>query len=207
MDREQIKNILKVHLPDEAVSDVVDLIAQHQVYLRITKSRSSKYGDFRVPGPGHQPKLSINDNLNQYAFLVTLLHEVAHLLVWRNHQLFYRRIKPHGIEWKNEFKSLLKPFLKKEIFPEPLLTLLKRHMLNPKASSSSDVKLMAELKKFDDSKETSLTLTDFQIGDFFNYRNTTYRIIRKNRTRYLCENVNNKKRYLVHSLAEVEMIK
>lgn len=205
MDRVQIEGILGKHIPEKALFGVVDILINHQVYLNITKSRSSKYGDFKVPGPDEQPRLSVNHDLNPYAFLITLLHEVAHLLVWRKHKTNYRKIKPHGIEWKSEFRSLMKPFLIKDIFPESLLNILKRHMLNPKASSSSDINLVKELKKYDCSKDNVPILSDLQIGDLFLFKKTSYKIIRKNRTRFLCENVNNRKRYLIHSLAEIEI--
>jgi len=205
MENIQIKNILTPHLPEASINDVVALIIKHQVYLKITRSRSSKYGDFRVPGPGQQPRLSINFNLNPYAFLITLLHEMAHLLVWKKHQYVYRSLKPHGIEWKNEFKNLMRPFLFSAIFPEPLLNTLKRHMLNPKASSSSDVQLMRALRQFDQKNDTQKILDDLSVGDVFQLRNNSFKVIRKNRSRFLCENISNRKRYLIHALAEINL--
>lgn len=206
MEKLQIETILKNHLPENSLEAIVDLIVENKVHLNITKSRSSKYGDFKVSGSNKQPQLSINYNLNPYSFLITLLHEIAHLLVWRNHHSIYRRIKPHGKEWKSEFKTLMEPFLYRGVFPEPLLSILKKHMLNPKASSSSDISLMKELRKFDQTYAHLKLLSDLQIGDLFHFKNSAFKIIRKNRTRYLCENINNKKRYLVHSLVEVEML-
>lgn len=205
MERLQIESVLSKHLPKKALPDVVNLLIRHKVYLNITKSRSSKYGDFKVPRLGLQPKLSINHNLNPYAFLITLLHEIAHLLVWKKYQANFRIIKPHGIEWKFEFKNLMEPFLKECIFPEPLLTILKRHMLNPKASSSTDVNLARELKQHDNSPSHITILSDLQIGDIFQFKGSIYRIIRKNRTRFLCEDMDARKRYLIHSLAEIEI--
>lgn len=206
MDRVQIENILSNHVPEKALSDVVDLLIQNQVYLNISKSRSSKYGDFKVPSRGGQAKLSVNHDLNPYAFLITLLHEIAHLLVWRNHQYFYSRIKPHGKEWKIQFKSLMRPYLISDIFPEPLLNKLKRHMLNPKASSSSDIQLMSELRKFDSIDDKNKNLAELSIGDIFLLKKVRFRIIKKNRTRYLCEDIMSKKRFLIHSLAQVEIV-
>lgn len=205
MEKNQIKHILKPHLPEASINDVVSLMINHQVYLRITRSRSSKYGDFRVPARGQQPKLSINYNLNSYAFLITLLHEMAHLLVWQKYQQIYRQIKPHGSQWKNEFKALMMPFLKPEIFPDTLLLILKKHMLNPKASSSSDLALMKELRKFDHHNIEVKLLSDLSAGDVFLLKNQEFKIIKKNRTRFLCENLSNKRRYLIHSLAEINL--
>ncbi|HAD34265.1 MAG TPA: hypothetical protein DCF44_07170 [Chitinophagaceae bacterium] len=44
--------------------------------------------------------MSVNGNLNSYHFLITLLHEIAHMLVWEQ---FRNRVKPHGLEWKHVF--------------------------------------------------------------------------------------------------------
>lgn len=204
MDKIKIIKILEKHLPEKSLGPVADLIIENQVYLNITKSRISKFGDFRVTGLHQQPKLSINYNLNPYSFLITLLHEMAHLLVWRNYKMNYTRIKPHGKEWKAAFKDLMRPFLIPQIFPEPLLNILKKHMLNPKASSASDINLLKELRKFDQKLSSHLLLDDLQPEDEFIYRDVKFKLIKKNRSRYLCEESNSKKRYLVHSLVEVQ---
>lgn len=207
MDKKSIENILNEHLPEKALNAVVDLIIEHKVYLKITNSRSTKLGDFRVPGTGQQPRLSINYNLNPYSFLITLLHEIAHYLVWKEYQLVYRRIKPHGIEWKTKFQELMLPFLIPEVFPNSLLNVLLKHMQNPKASSSSDIQLVKELKKYDLNNKQQTVLADLEIGDLFIFRQAQFKIVKKNRTRYLCEEQQSKRRYLIHSLAEIDLVR
>jgi len=131
---------------------------------------------------------------------------MAHLLVWRNKKLNYIRIKPHGKEWKTAFKDLMRPFLIPQIFPEPLLNILKKHMLNPKASSASDIYLLKELRKHDKTNPDQLLLIDFKPGEVFKFRDVKFKILKKNRSRFLCEEINSKRKFLVHSMAEVQKI-
>jgi len=57
------------------------LLSQLSVFpgkIRIAKPRKTKLGDFRAGKIPAQTKISVNSDLNQFAFLITLLHEVAH---------------------------------------------------------------------------------------------------------------------------------
>ena len=71
-------------------------------------------GDYRPPYAGQGHRISINYDLNSYSFLVTTVHEFAHLLTWNEHK---RKAKPHGAEWKANFKRMMRPFFEKEVFP------------------------------------------------------------------------------------------
>jgi hypothetical protein len=116
----------------------------------------------------------------------------------------YTRIKPHGKEWKAAFKELMRPFLIPQVFPEPLLNILKKHMLNPKASSASDIYLLKELRRHDTTNPDQLMLLDFKLGEVFTYRDVKFKILKKNRSRFLCEEITSRRKYLVHSMVEVQ---
>ena len=104
-------DILKKYIPENAVEKVIELLNTYQPQIKISRSRTTKLGDYRPPqGNIKIHRISVNHDLNSYAFLVTLLHELAHLVTWQNHK---RKAKPHGTEWKNAFKSLLIPFFDK----------------------------------------------------------------------------------------------
>ena len=62
-----------------------------------TSERNSRYGDYTAPRNGQNHLITVNHNLNKYAFLITLVHEVAHLVTYNNHR---HRVSPHGGEWK-----------------------------------------------------------------------------------------------------------
>lgn len=197
-------NILAKHIPAEALSGVAEIIKEHSINLIITNARSTKLGDFRAPFKGAPARLSVNGDLNQYSFLITLVHEMAHWMVWEK-QTNFRNIKPHGKEWKEIYKDLIQQFLKETIFPEPLLSILKKHMLNPKASSTSDIHLMRELKKYD-GKEIKTVLSDLAIGSNFQFRGNKFEILKKNRTRFLCREKKSKRKFLIHALVEIDHI-
>ncbi|MBN2237757.1 MAG: SprT-like domain-containing protein, partial [Bacteroidales bacterium] len=112
--------ILAQHIPEAAVNPLSEWLLKNKVQLRISKARATKLGDFRAPKDGDIPRISVNHNLNRYAFLITLVHEMAHVESWRNRS-FFRREKPHGKKWKSTFAKLMEPFLNESIFPKELL--------------------------------------------------------------------------------------
>ncbi len=153
--------------------------------------------------PAHRGKphrITVNHNLNKYSFLITLTHEVAHLIAWNK---FQNRILPHGKEWKEEFRLLLLPFFTLKIFPEDVLKCLNHYSLNPKASSCTDLHLMKVLKKYDENS-AYIHLEDIPAGSIFRLRNGREFIKGERlRKRFLCTNLKNRKEYLVSPVAEV----
>jgi hypothetical protein len=117
---------------------------------------------------------------------------------------FGRRIKPHGIEWKNIFKHLLLPFLNPEIFTSELLPVLAKHFKNPRASSSSDVILDRALAQYDRCNDALLFVADLAEGHHFYFGNS--RIFERGsvrRKRIECVEVKTGKRYLFQPNARV----
>ena len=75
---------LQKYLPERAVDSIFELIRINDVHLKIVNQRQSKHGDYRrVPGGAHV--ITINNSLNKYAFLITLVHEIAHLVAFENY--------------------------------------------------------------------------------------------------------------------------
>lgn len=192
---------LKEYIPEEAVKPISDWLHQNNVQLKISRSRKTKLGDFRAGRNGDFSRISVNNNLNRYAFLITLVHEMAHVEVWSKKNGF-RRIQPHGNEWRTAFSQMMEPFLNESIFPETLLPTVKNYFLKPKASSVSDPHLMKALKTFD-APNKNPQLNDLVSGDRFLFRNVAFEVVKKLRTRFQCRNLQNKRLYLIHGLAEV----
>lgn len=207
---EVYRKALKPYLPEESLNYTVAWFAEHHVQLRISRSRSSKLGDYRYPKPGSLPKISINHNLNPYSFLITLVHEMAHHDVYRALQgaLFKsnrrkKSIKPHGDEWKAHYRQLMHPLLKSTIFPPEILSVLIDYFDNPRASSTADHDLARILKTFD-QPNGKLILESLPMDALFKiHSGRTFQKKEKVRTRYRCICLDNKRTYLFNPLAEV----
>ena len=143
----------------------------------------------------------INNNLNQYSFLVTLVHEIAHLY---NHKTYGRKVKPHGAEWKSYFQQLMQPFLEDDTFPANVQKALEEYMGNPAASSCTDQNLYLQLEKHNYLDEQVTRVGDLKPGDKFVYKNRLFLVEHKLRTRYSCIEIPSKKKYRFSAIAEIE---
>jgi len=190
------------YLPEHAVKPVFELIVANEVHLKIVNERVTRHGDYRKAMSGKH-EITVNANLNKYRFLITLIHEIAHLVAFEK---FGRAIKPHGSEWKFTFQRMMVPFIRPEIFPSQLLPLLARHFRNPSASSDTDATLSLALKQFDQQNDKNY-IFELPYGSRFRIHNG--RIFEKGalRTkRYECVEVSSGKMYLFNPNAEVELL-
>ena len=174
------------------------------MHLKIVNHRVTRHGDYRRL-PNGQHKITVNATLNKYRFLITLIHEIAHLVAFKR---FGRHIKPHGSEWKRTFQELMVPFIRPEIFPSKLLPLIAQHFKNPKASSSTDARLSIALKAFDTEQQSDKSYVfELPEGSVFRiYNGKLFRKGVKRVKRYECLEVATGKLYLFQPNAEVEMI-
>lgn len=196
--------ILKKYLPERAVASCLELIQSSGVHLKIVNERVTRHGDYRrMPNGRHQ--ITVNANLNPYRFLITLVHEIAHLAAFEK---YGRRIKPHGKEWKQTFQHLMLPFISPEIFPHKLLPLLAKHFRNPKASSSTDAQLSIALKQFDLQHTDKSYVFELPLGSVFRlYNGKLYKKGNKRVKRYECIEMASGRMFLFQPNAEVELIK
>ena len=194
---------LSKYLPEHAVKPVFNLIVVNQVHLKIVNERVTRHGDYRKAISGKH-EITVNANLNKYRFLITLVHEIAHLAAFEKHG---RLIKPHGIEWKLTFQQLMLPFIRPEIFPHSVLPLVANHFRNPSASSDTDARLAFTLKQFDERKVDVHFIHEVPSGSMFRIKNG--RIFQKKGLRvkrYECLEIKTGKLYLFNANAEVELI-
>lgn len=190
------------YVPTASFPQLSEYLRHWQVNLVITRKRNTKHGDFRaLPKGGHQ--ITVNEMPNPYRFLITTLHEIAHLIAFKD---FGPRIKPHGKEWKHVFRKIMLPFLVPEIFPEELLRVLKLHFRNPKASSDTDTQLAVVLNKFDPENEKNY-IFELEDGSVFEIYNGRRFIKGKKRTkRYECRELEGERLYLFSPHAQVTKI-
>lgn len=190
------------YIPEHAVKPVFELIVVNQVHLKIVNERQTRHGDYRK-GPSGKHEITVNSNLNKYKFLMTLIHEISHLVAFEK---FGRQIKPHGNEWKYSFQRLMIPFIRPEIFPSHLLPLLARHFKNPTASSDTDVTLSLALKQFDAQNEKNY-IFEIPYGSVFRIANgKIFKKIAVRTKRFECLEISSGKIYLFNPNAEVELL-
>lgn len=185
-------------MPKNALSFIKKWLEGHICLIKITKSRNSKLGDYRLM-PDKSHKITINGNLPPELFFFVFTHEIAHLLA------FYekRNIAPHGTEWKNTFRKLILESL--SVYPPDCQILLKHFSKNPKANYMSS----PELVKYFDTKhlDNKDYIENLLIGEEFIYQTHTYRVEEKKKKRYLCKNLGTGRLYLFKSCARVERLK
>lgn len=203
VDTLKFKQILSKYLPNDFVPYISELIMQSDVKFKIVAPRRTKLGDFKAKGDkNNKSQITINGDLNPYAFLITTLHELAHLHTYNKYKY---KVRPHGKEWKKEFSILLNPILIHDALPDELKIALEKSIQNLKASSCSDIHLSRALKKYDPSKRT-VTLEELDENTCFAINKKTYLKGKLRRTRYLCKEMSSGKSYLIHALAEVNVL-
>lgn len=198
-----MNSVLQKYLPEKAVAPCLELIKETRVHLKIVNQRVTRHGDYRkLPNGRHQ--ITVNATLNTYRFLITLVHEIAHLVAFEK---YGRKIKPHGPEWKRTFQYLMLPFIRPEVFPSKLLPLLALHFKNPKASSDTDANLSLALKQFDAKEECKSYVFELPLGSVFRiYNGKLFKKGNRRVKRYECIEIPTGRVYLFQPNAEVEPI-
>ena len=197
-----MQNKLQNYISPNALPQVLKLLEHEHLVVKIKSERKTRHGDYmRLTNGKHQ--ITINSNLNEYRFLITLIHEIAHFEAYKKHGRF---IKPHGVEWKQTFQHLMLPFLNPDIFPNELLPLLAKHFKNPKASSDTDASLALALKKFDKPNNKTY-IFEVPFGNHFKlYNGKIFKMGLKRIKRYECLEIKTGRLYLFNPNAEVTLI-
>ena len=195
---------LQHYLPDGAATLVLQVLQQYKVHLTITKERKTVLGDYRHAHNNAAHRISVNGNLNQYAFLITLVHELAHLVTFTE---YGNRVQAHGREWKQVYKMLLLQFLQMKIFPADILASLQSSLHNLPASSCADEGLMRVLRRYDKKEEGMLLVEELPDGALFVLEDG--KVFKKGlqlRKRFQCVEVKTGKLYLFSPVYEVKKV-
>lgn len=196
---------LQNYLPDGALEPVLHLINHYKVHLTVTKARKSVLGDYRHAYLGANHKISVNGNLNKYEFLITLLHELAHLLCFEQYK---NRVEAHGKEWKTIYGNLLAQFIQLGIFPDDIRKSLQKTLINPAATANGETKLLLVLRKYNIVQKEGVVLVA-HIGEGVLFESQKGRIFRrgkKRRIRIECVEVATGHVYSFSALTEVRLV-
>lgn len=186
-------NILKKYVPESAAKILSYWIIEYKVRFKITRSRLTKLGDYTPNGPDGLPSITVNHDLNPYAFLITAVHEFAHHFTF---VIYGNRVEPHGPEWKKQYADALMQFMRINVFPPDVLYALSRHVKNPAASSCSDPFLQKVLSFYDSMHDDSVLLEHLPVQTLFEFRKKIYIKEQTRRKRILCTCKESGKQYL-----------
>ncbi len=191
----------KKFLPAGFEEIVVDLFLASPVRFKIVPPRKTKLGDFSIGHGMEKPQITINGDLNPYSFLITTLHEFAHL---HTYQQYGNRVNPHGEEWKANFRKLLIPIINSGKLPKDIEISLVNSLVSMKASSCTDIKLSRVLKNYDTRKEGFEILEQLPKNTIFVLNGRQFIKGNLRRKKFLCEETISKRMFLINSLAEVQ---
>jgi SprT protein len=203
---------LHAFIPENSTGYILDWFQSNPVQFRISKTRSSKFGDYRPPVKKFPARISVNRNLNKFDFLITLVHEMAHHEVWSESSALVpgfgihrrkRRPRPHGKEWKTHYRQLMEPLMKESIFPAEVLHHLVSHFNNLRSSSKSNEHLVVALKKYDVPDDAVFIESLAYDAVFTLPAGRKFRKQEKLRKRYRCVCLDNGRIYLFSPLARV----
>ncbi|WP_127124656.1 SprT-like domain-containing protein [Pseudoflavitalea rhizosphaerae] len=196
---------LSQFIPPASVPRVLEYLQQYKVHLTITRERKSILGDYRHATLYKTHRISVNGNLNPYSFLITLIHELAHLVTFIQ---YGNRVQSHGKEWKALYAMLLTDFMGKELFPPDVEQSLRRSMHDLPASSCADENLMRILKNYDPRQDGIVMVEQLQEGQLFDIgEGRIFRKGKKLRKRYQCVEVRTGKVYLFSPIYEVKELR
>lgn len=195
---------LEDFIPKGSLPAILKYLQQYKVHLTITRGRKSILGDYRHAIGNKTHRISVNGNLNQYAFLITLIHELAHLVTFMQ---FQHRVAAHGREWKDIYRMLLVQFLADNLFPANIKQALERSLHNLPASSCADENLTRILKVYDNNPNGLVMIEQLADGALFTIEGG--RVFKKGnqlRKRFQCQEVASGKLYLFSPVYEVKQV-
>jgi SprT protein len=195
---------LQDFLPDNTYDKVIAYLNYYKVHLTVARERKSILGDYRHRTHGSNHRISVNGNLNKFSFLITLLHELAHLLTFEK---YGNKVAAHGKEWKHIFGLLLATFIEHNVFPDDIKQALKKSIQDPAASSCADEALLRTLRNYDVKQSHLVFVESIPEGALFKtHDGKIFRKGEKARKRFRCEEVKTKRIYLFSPVYEAEVI-
>lgn len=195
---------LQDYLPPGTYDAVLNYLRQYKVHLTVAKERKSILGDYRHSTHHTNHRISVNGNLNSWSFLITLLHELAHLLTFEQ---YGNKVLAHGREWKMIYAKMLEQFIQHKIFPDDIETELIRSLQNPAASTCAEDGLLRILRKYDAKESHHRLVEELALNALF--RTSDGRVFKKGeklRKRFKCVEVKTSKVYLFSPVYEVELV-
>jgi len=192
-------------LPEGSFEPVVAYIHHYKVHLTVTQKRKTVLGNYLHAGINRNHKITVNGNLNKYEFLITLLHELAHLLTFEQ---FKNKVEPHGKEWKLLYSKLLVDFVQRKIFPADVEQALQKSIINPAATANGETDLLLVLRQYNTQQKKGMsTIEALPLHAIFQTENgKVFQKGNQRRKRYECVEIKTGLKYLFSPIAEVKLV-
>jgi SprT protein len=169
-----------------------DSISVSKLEVVFRKPRKSKLGDYRYFPFQRKSLITLNSDLEPNELRLVYLHELAHYFTFKK---YGRKVKPHGLEWKEMFKTLLLQELSSNHLSELEEHELREMVKKPKATSS----------KIIEHNANDLTVDKLEENTTFLYKTREFKVEKRLRKRYLCTEIKTGKQYRFHPLCVVEL--
>ena len=131
-------------LPPGLYDEIMQCVSVLPVNVTIQNSDAKSFAGLFI-AKGDNATIKISSSYTGVRYFLTLTHEIAHLLVWVKYGLNRIDTKPHGKEWKNEYKSLVLRFLGKGYYSIEIESAILTHMINPPYSTKLHIELLKVL--------------------------------------------------------------
>lgn len=193
---------LQSFLPAGTYHPVMQYLEHYKVHLTITRERKTVLGDYRFAVNGKNHRISVNGNLNPFAFLITLLHELAHLVAFLK---YGNRIVPHGREWQHTYGEILRDFLIMKVFPDDIAREVAVTLQKPGASSCAEDGLLRVLRRYDKDAGDKKLVEELALNTLFEMEDG--RVFKRGeqlRKRIRCTEIKTGRIYLFSPVYEVK---
>lgn len=236
MSVDHLQRLLQPRLPAGTIDHVLGLVAGRPLEVRLVPPRRTKLGDYRAPREGRTRvsvvrgwwsgavapwpgvggttnggihRITLNDDLNPFALLTTLLHEIAHLVTHERRVASgrRRRQRPHGPEWKASFGDILSPLVQGGRLPDDVAEAIGTFLADPPAATCTDRRLTAVLRRYDPPRPGVESLEGLPESALFRLvGGRAFRRGRRLRTTFHCVELTTGRPYRVRSDALVMRI-
>jgi SprT protein len=197
------KAMLSEHLPESTVDYVHYLFQTYPCNFKIVPPRKGKLGDCRYPINGGSAQITVNGDLPKLQFLITTLHEFAHLKTFIEKG---RKVAPHGNEWKENYVRLFEPLLNETHLAIDEIRVLRTHLSSPSASSCNDPALSDFFNAEQHTGPNTNLLKNIPDGSLFEFNGKKY--IKGNRVqkKYIIYAAETHRDFRLSGLANVKLL-
>ncbi len=188
-------------LPPATLSLVQRWLDSSPVQVKLVAPRRTKTGDFRVGRILKHPLITLNRNLHPVEMLITFCHELAH---HRVHSRYVIRRKPHGKEWKAEYRLLLKELLDSRTLDHEINQAIERCFFRRERIGSGGCQWLHRVLH---PAGDVVRVMELKEGQAFVLRGGRAFVLGSRiRTRYRCRELSSGKIFTIHPMAEVSSI-